>query len=335
VKVEKRHVSLTSLVVVSLIAVCSLLFDLRTDGEMTPWGMRALGLTLVTVVLGAAAEMLTKREEIQKERELALKESERDLTLRSVESHARAANAPMMPFSLFFTLRHYCPPETVQKVFKDKDGYRSLSPALKLVSVAELGSHGIYNTIEEEPSESHCTLKGDELSEVIESAPGLREYVTKSISSCQISLFLPDSEKEPSLSLRTKFPEDKPRYVQRLQLFDDVIYEDAYFDGWEVTNYSGKSWSVYDLVGARLEIAFRILSFDDNLQKPPRLHNLHLYFGRPTPYVLFFKADQLLSPFVGEATNPVIVSNFYKPLALSYDLKVTQELFLSQVKQIF
>lgn len=263
--------------------------------------------------------------------------------LTNIESHVQSASYPLLPFALFYTLRHTTTPDAIERTFSGVRGYKALkSDLLQLVGTARIGGHGIYNAIEFTPKTSHCTLSKKALEAEIDGHSGFGESIIKGPTDTTIEFYFPrsGSSDTPSLVLKKAF-EDKPRTVKKVELFDDVIFQDVLARGWQVTNPSKRAWSVTDLQGARVRLQMKILSFDPiNFQKPPLLHNLHLYFASATPHILFFHANQLATPTVGEEENPLIHWDFSavgmdtRPLVMTYDFQIDDELFFNQLTQV-
>jgi HNH endonuclease len=264
--------------------------------------------------------------------------------LENIESHVQSSNYPLLPFALFYTLRHTTAPDAIERTFKKVQGYKSLkSDLLKLVGTATIGGHGIYNAIEFSPDESHCTLDAQSLESLIENHSGFGESAIKTPLETTVEFSFPHAGSEPdtpSLVLKKAF-EDKPRNVKSLELFDDVIFQDVFATGWEVTNPSKRGWSTNDLQGARVRLQMKLLSFDAiNFQRPPYLHNLHMYFARTTPHILYFTAKQLDHPIVSEEPNPTIHWDFSeigmdtRPLLMRYDFHIDDELFFNQLSHV-
>lgn len=264
--------------------------------------------------------------------------------LENIESHVQSSHYPLLPFALFYTLRHTTTPDAIERTFKSARGYKSLkSDLLKLVGITRIGGHGIYNSIEFSPNESHCTLDKQSLKSLIENHSGLGESAIKGPLETTIDFFLPDSGSEPdkpSLVLKKAF-EDRPQNVRNLELFDDVIFQDVFDTGWEVTNPSKRAYGITDLRGARVRLQMKFMSFDDvNLQRPPRFHNLHMYFGRSTPHILFFKAEQIETPVVMEDPHPVAKWNLSnigmtaRELLMRYEFHINDELFSNQLRHV-
>ncbi|MEM7599809.1 MAG: HNH endonuclease signature motif containing protein [Verrucomicrobiota bacterium] len=79
--------------------------------------------------------------------------------LTNLDSFVRTSNYPLVPFAMFYTLRHTTTPDAIERAFKDAKGYKSLkNDLLQLTGTVRLGGHAAYNSIEFEPKESHCTL---------------------------------------------------------------------------------------------------------------------------------------------------------------------------------
>jgi hypothetical protein len=82
--------------------------------------------------------------------------------------------------------------------------------------------------------------------------------------------------------------------VSDLELMDDGIYQQFAFNEWEIENVSRKAWNLADLRGAKIKVALKYLFFDPiNLERPPRINDLHLCFGRGTVSTLYLQESQL------------------------------------------
>ncbi|QWR76243.1 HNH endonuclease [Candidatus Magnetomonas plexicatena] len=264
--------------------------------------------------------------------------------LENIESHVQSSNYPLLPFALFYTLRHTTTPATIERTFQNVQGYKSLkSDILKLVGTVQLGGHGFYNPIELSPNESHCKLDKKAIASLIENHSGFGESVIKGPMETTIEFFFTNAKSEPdkpSLVLEKAF-EDKPRNVGSLELFDDVIFQDVFATGWEVTNPSKRAWSINHLQGAKVCLQMKFMSFDDiNLRRSPRFHNLHMYFGKSTPHILFLKAAQFIHLNVMEDPHPVAKWNFSnigmtaREMLMRYEFQIDDELFFNQLSQI-
>ena len=266
--------------------------------------------------------------------------------LENIEAHVQSSNYPLLPFALFYTLRHTTTPDVIERSFKNASGYKLIkNDFLKIVSIERIGGHGIYNSIDFSPTKSHCTLDKQSLEAMIERHTGFCESAIKSPTHTTIEFFFQGSSSEqnkPSVVLKKAFGDGKPREVKHLELFDDQIFQDVLARGWEITNPSKKAWGIGDLRGARIRLTIEISSYSDlNLQYPPRLHNLHMYFGTNTPHILFFSAKQLEEPIVEEDTNLAIRWDFsavpefaFRPLLVKYEFQMDEEMFCNQLMQI-
>ena len=110
---------------------------------------------------------------------------------------------------------------------------------------------------------------------------------------------------------------------------------------WEVENSSRAAWGIRDLYGARVNLRIMYLSYSDiNLRRAPKLHNLHLYFGRETPHILCFTAQQLATPQTREDPEPIARWDFsaigysVREMLIEYSFEMTEELLASQLRQL-
>ncbi|MEM7599810.1 MAG: hypothetical protein AAF357_00155 [Verrucomicrobiota bacterium] len=133
----------------------------------------------------------------------------------------------------------------------------------------------------------------------------------------------------------------KPEDVKNLELFDSTIFQDTFVTTWEVRNPTKRAWGINDLQNARIRLTLEFWSFDKlNFEEPPRFHNLHLYFGRESPHILYFTADQLGSPRVTDDSSVPIKMDFSSigmdasPLSMTYEFRIDDEIYCNQIKQV-
>jgi hypothetical protein len=264
--------------------------------------------------------------------------------LKNVEAHTRTSTFPLLPFSLFYTLRHTTTEDTISQYFNGISGYKSLKREfLQLTGSAKIGGATTYNYIEYQPAHSHCVLKGDALRQVANSFTGWGESIIKSPLAITVDFFIGknSSAELPSLTLDKTIGDGRPHDVKSIELFDEIMFQDAFCVGWKVNNPTKQAWSIGDLEGTRLRIRFKFMSWDDvNIQNPPRFHNLHLYFGRQTPHILFFSCEQLECPVVMEAPEPLAKWDFSnigmtaREMLIEYDLILDEALISNQLIQV-
>lgn len=265
---------------------------------------------------------------------------------QKVETIGAVLNGPLLPVGLFYTLRHTTTPEVIAKAFQSAEGYEmTKSEFLQPVGFTQLGGLGTYNMIEMRPTRSCCTLQNDALAALIQSFSGFGESAIKSPTKTTLEFYFQGKKSipnTPSLVLKLAYQGGRPTGVKTLRLFDDVIFQDVAVRGWEIINSSETGWSVSDLRKARILLRMEFSSYSDvNIEHPPRLHNLHLYFGEGAQHLLCFSAQQLENPTVVENTSPEIRWDFsavpelsFKPLLMTYDFEVTDELFSNQIKHV-
>lgn len=248
---------------------------------------------------------------------------------------------PLLPLALFYTLRHTTTPDAIDHAFRHAHGYKSLKlDLLRMVGTVVLDGHGFHNPIELSPCESHCVIEKSELDSLINEHSGFGESAIKGPIRTTIEILFFQDKSDASLTLTKSF-EGKPRNTRKLELFDDTIFQDVFDTGWEVINPSKRLCTIKDLLNARLRLQMRFMSFDDiNLERPARLHNLHMYFGKAVPHVLYFRPEELQSPVVKEDPNPVAKWDFSnigmtaRELLLEYEFLVDETLFSERMKQI-
>jgi hypothetical protein len=266
-----------------------------------------------------------------------------DRVLKSLEGHVKTAAQPLLPFALFYTLRHTTTEQAIRRAFGQRPGYRApKNEFLQLVGTATLGGYGMYNRIEFRPEHSHCTMPESDLEALIQEHSGFGESVIKGANNTDVEFFFDRKSASPALTLKmVKGGDGKPHEVNSLELFDDTVFQGVFVSRWEAKNTSKRTWGVTDLEGSRIRIRIKTMSYDDiNLRQPMRLHNLHLYFGREMPHILFFKSEQLAFPVVMEDPDPVARWDFSaigmtaREMLLVYEFDIDEAMIATQLKQI-
>ena len=278
----KHIISILTLLIVSLIAALTLLFETRESGHLTLFGYVVAVLTGLSFVLGFAAELHTMREEARKEAEERAKELEQKQQLGRIETEMKVSTRPLLPIAVFYTLRHSTTSEALDREFAGVRGFKSMkSDLLKLVGSARLGRPLGYNSIMLSATESHCVLEGDELAKRVNGHTGFGDSVIRQPVSTTVEFFFRSNGKlpdEPTLSLEKTFTTGKPDEVKHLELFDNVLFQDSFVREWTAQSATGQNWSVADLRNARVRLRFALLGE----RGPVALHNLQLFFGPTT-----------------------------------------------------
>jgi len=288
----KPVISIFSLFVLFLIAGMTLLFDTRVDGHLTAFGYSVAVLIGSSLILGVAAEIHAIREKARDDAENASRHLEQKHQIGRLETEMSASIKPLLPLAIFYTLRHTPEAEALDKMFAGVEGFKTIKPGmLRFVGTARLGGVLHYNSIEARADHSQSVLEGEELQErFVKFGHGS----VRSPSQTFVDFFFPEDGKypeEPSLTLQTDAASDgRPHEIKRIELFDDVIFQDAFVNTWKARTRSGVAFSVASLADCRLRVRFQFLGEHG----PVALHNLHLFFGPPTMmHGMFFPEDML------------------------------------------
>lgn|GEM_PF-6371780 len=318
----KHIISILTLLVVSSIAILSLLFDTRLTGRLTTFGYVVAILTGVSLILGMAAKIHEIREEKRKQAAERAQQVEQTQHLGRIESEVKASTRPLLPIAIFHTIRHTANAKAVDRTFSGVSGFRTLNSnkMLKLVGSGRLGAPLGYNAIEATALESHCVLEGDDLvAQIKAGGSAIREPV-----STILEFFLPVEGRvpsEPNLILE-KTSTGHPDEVQRLELFDNVIFQDSFVRNWTVRTGAGQTWSIESIHGARVRF---ILKFVGELG-PVALHDLQLFFGpRSSMHGIHFPEKPLADAAFKDDPDPVLhcandlAKRFFAPFMLEYE----------------
>jgi hypothetical protein len=116
---------------------------------------------------------------------------------------------------------------------------------LRLVGTARLGGDLHYNSIEATADDSHSLLEGQDLQErFVKFGHGS----VRSPLQTFVEFFFPEDGKypdEPSLTLQTDAAADgRPHEITHIELFDTVIFQDAFVNTWKARTRTGIAFSV-------------------------------------------------------------------------------------------
>lgn len=268
-----------TLLVVSLIAVMTLLYETRESGHLTTFGYAVAILTAISFVLGVAAEVHTMREEARQEAEERAKEMAQKQQLGRIETEMKASVRPLLPVALFYTIRHSITADALTREFTGVPGFRSLkSDILKLVGSVRLGGPLGYNSISLEAMESHCVLEGEKLTARIHDTPAFGDSTIRNPVTTTCEFYFATNgtlPKEPTLVLEKTFSSGKPGEVKRIELLDSTIFQDSFVREWTAQSQTGQNWSVADLSGARMKVRFTFLGE----RGPVSIHDMQVFFG--------------------------------------------------------
>jgi len=276
---KKHIISILTLLVVTLIAAVPLFCETRESGHPSTFGYVLAILTAIAFILGVATEIHTMREEARKEAEERAKHLEQKQQLGRIETEMKASTRPLLPVAMFYTLRHTTTAQALEQAFVGIRGFKGIkSDLLKLVGTARLGGPLGYNSITLTAAESHSVLEGEDLMKRIQSHTGFGDSAIRQPVSTTVEFFFPtDGEvpSDPTLALKKTFTTGKPDEVKRLELFDNVLFQDSFVREWTAQTQVGQNWSVADLLGSRLRVRFELLGE----RGPVALHDLQLFFG--------------------------------------------------------
>lgn len=337
----KHLISVLTLLVVSLIAGLTLLFDTREAGRLTGFGYAVAALSLASFVLGLLAELHSIREDAREKAEELSRHAEQKQQLGLLEAEVKAGTRPLLPIAVFFTLRHTTTPEAVERAFAGVKGFkRSSSNLLRLVGTARLGGPLGYHSIEQTAQETNCVLEGDDLAKLIREHSGFGDSVIRSPVACSVEFFFPEAGSmpvEPTLALKKAFTTGRPDEVKRLEVFDTVVFQDCFVRQWSAQTQTGKNWSIADLRGARFRIAFDLLGE----YGPVGLHELQLFFGPLSAmHGIQFPTEVLRNASFAVSDSPLIrpsnelAQRFFAPYVLGLDLLLTEAILAEHLTKI-
>ena len=275
------------------------------------------------MILGIAAEFHAVKEEKRKEAEDRSKHAEQTQHLGRIESEVKASTRPLLPIAIFHTIRHTHTAKAVERTFSGVSGFRTLNSnkVLRLVGSARLGGGPLgYNSIDATASESHCVLEGENLVAQIKGGGSvIREPV-----STVLEFFLPIEGRipsEPNLVLNKPYTE--PSYeVQRLELFDNIVFQDSFIKNWTVHTGAGHAWSIENIHGARVRFTLKFVGESG----PVALHDLQIFFGpRSSMHGIHFPEKLLADAVFKDDPAPVLhcendlARQLFAPYMLEYE----------------
>ena len=320
----KHIISILTLLVVSTIAILSLLFDTRLTGRLTKFGYIVAILTAASLILGIAAKLHEIREEKRTEAENRAKHAEQTQHLGRIESEVKASTRPLLPIAVFHTIRHTPTDEAVELAFSEVSGFRSLSPnkMLRQIGSGRLGGSLKYNWIDATALESHCVLQGDNL--VAEIKKHGNSVIRDPVSTI-LEFFLPvegNIPKEPNLVLEKTFTTGHPDEVTRLELFDKIIFQDSFVRSWTVHTGAGQTWSIENIHEARVRLVLRFIGE----LGPVGLHNFQIFFGpRSSLHGIYFPEKLLADAVFKDDPAPILhcendlARQFFASFVLEYE----------------
>ena len=310
----------------------SLVFEPRVAGHLTTFGYVALILSGSSFILGLAAAIQAMREKAREEAEASAKHAEQKGQLGRIETEIKANTRPLLPVAVFYTLRHEISDEATERNFTGIKGFRDIkNEYLKLVGTVQLGGIG-YNPIEATATNSHCVLEGEHLSKLIKKHTGFGESAIRYPVSSTLEFFLPIDgilTEQPTLVLEKTFTSGKPDEVKRLELFDNVIFQDCFLKNWTAQTGAGQNWSVANLHNARIRLRLKLLGE----LGPASLHNLQLFFGPlSSMHGIHFPAELLARAEFKKDPSPLLktandfAAQFFASYLLEYECNLTDSI---------
>jgi hypothetical protein len=336
----KHVISVLMLLVVSLIAVLTLLFDTREDGQLTGFGYTVAVLTFASFALGLLAEIHSIRQNARDKAEDLSRHAEQRHQLGQLESEVKAGTRPILPISIFYTLRHTTTPDAIERAFSGTRGFKtSNSDLLKLVGTARLGGPLGYHPIEQESQETHCVLEGEGLEKLIRDHSAGSSVIRSSFA-CTLEFFFPidgSTPTEPSLILKKNFTTGRPDEVMRLEAFDTLVFQDCLVRQWNAQTQTGQNWSIADLLDARFRIRLEFLGE----YGPVEFHELQLFFGPLSAmHGIRFSKDVLKSAVFSANDDPIftpsneLAQKFFASYVLDIDAVLTTPILAGDLKKI-
>lgn len=240
----------------------------------------------------------------------SFKEQQKDVqeAMSGMQADIRAMQSPLLPCSLFYTLKFTCPVERLRLVFEGRQGWMKYKDGSTILTPAGLVEiHSACNPIEMKVHESRCSISEEEAEQLGQEGPVVLMPVSVSIElffgqtsdiSSQASLILCTSPKTQTISS-----------VKGLELFDRTVFQNVVCKNLSVQNSSRHSWSTTDLCDSYLRVTlefFFIRSINDIAKEDwPSLHNLQLVIGPKIEHILAFNLEQLTKQVVRNSPNPL------------------------------
>jgi hypothetical protein len=336
-----KLIKVFSVLILTALAVVSLLFDFKENGHLNNWGRLALIITSIAGCTAVLIEILEYRKEVVEE----ARAQERQEIIAQIKDETTKSNYPLVPFMLFYTLRHTTTNAVIERTFKDVKGYKSVkkSEFLKRVGTIRLFGNVPYNPEEVEPQESECTLSGKVI-EQIKSHEEQEETIIKSHFNIRVEIYNPALSENPSITLESSYPAGKRQgTIKEIRLYDNWLYQDTFVIDWELNTKKDRAYGLQDIRNSRLKIQIQFTVLDKiNYDFPPSLTNLHLYFGNQPTNVLYFQTKDLKSQKAFKS-NPfgdlnmkmnALAEEIFLSQTLEFETIITDELFNNQINQI-
>jgi hypothetical protein len=125
--------------------------------------------------------------------------------------------------------------------------------------------------------------------------------------------------------------------VTSLELYDTVLFQDAFVREWTAQTQTGQNWSVADLLGSRLRVRFEL----HGERGPVALQNLQLFFG-PTSSMhgISFPSDVLSRAVFKPDESPLftcmndLAKEIFAAYVLEFEIVLSEELLAEHFVRI-
>lgn len=339
---KQAFVGNATLVVTSTLAVVTALLysPLLADighVALQPWRESALLFTCTVALIGVLrAEALEWRSKRGQTRRADRRAKMLVAARAAARDRETSAEAPLSPLRVFFTLRHTTLSDIIAIAFAPGDGDPGTGRRRVRGSAAAVPPlAAVYNTIPTDARDPSSTMSQEALAGWLERNPDFCEWPIKRLVDMTVEIQAAGARAGDSHSGLVRFQRRFVGHgaeVTNVHRCGDLLFQDNDIPDWQVLIGAGRTWKIADLEDATLHIATSYLSFSDiNFRRPPKFHNLHLYFGDEEPHVLFFTEEQLASPAIVVDSTPLLHGAFFKTLILKYTLTLTRDLLSTQL----
>ena len=344
---RKRIIKIISILTITLLAILGLLFEFKhKNGSLNNWGIIAIIAIGFSTLLAIILELLEYKKETHQEKLDTLKEEAQKKLLLEIQENIKNTNYPIVPFRLFYTLKHTTTEAEIDKYFSKSAGYKSLrkNDFLKLTGTFKLGEI-YYNPEEEEPEESHCNLINQDLIEKAKiNALNSEETILKIPSGFLIEIYPNGAIGEPEIILEANYgAASEIGAIKELRLYDKSIYQDGVIAHWKIKTKNQKVCGIKDLRNSNIRIIVDIWNNDKIIDEyTPIFTNLHFYLGdNPTNFMFFIK-ENLQANVKTYRRNPAesflklegaLANQLFKTFAIDMNIYISDEIFNNQIRQ--
>jgi hypothetical protein len=236
-----------------------------------------------------------------------------------------------LPLSMrvFFTLRHTTLSDVIARALaragrQSGTGRRRPGTATAATTVAP----ALYNTVPWNGRDECDTVRGHALAAWLAREPAFGESAIKRPVEMTVAIFV----RKPRAGGRSRVVRFRRRFggrdsfeVRCVHRIGDVLYQDNDISDWETIEGDAEALSIADLNDATVRLRAAYLSFDNiNFRRPPRFHNLHLYFGNPAQCPLVFPEGDLAAPAILEDRAALLRGTFFRTLVVEYTLPLAR-----------